>query len=97
MTDPRTWSALPPGMAFEGTGPDKRAVPVVMPEVYAEPAFSPAQLMAMRICIGVERDRTFRECAIEAGCTVQNLSAMVKDYGRCLKAGFGMRDRRKKV
>jgi hypothetical protein len=33
LNDAGTWkpSALPPGMAFEGDGPDKRAVPVVMP------------------------------------------------------------------
>lgn len=39
MNDERTWSdaALPPGMAFEGDGADKRAVPVVMP-VYHDDA-----------------------------------------------------------
>lgn len=83
--------SLPRRVAYDD---EHRPVPVVMPEVYEESPFAPAQLMAARIVLGCERDRTLTACAQEAGCTVQNLSAMVKDYSRCLKAGFGMREKK---
>jgi hypothetical protein len=102
MNDPGTWQ--PSHRRSEETGAilDRafddagQPVPVVAPEVYAESPFAPAQLMAVRICIGAEQGRTWSECAIEAGCSLQNLSALVKRYKRSLKDGLGMRDRRKK-
>lgn len=74
--------------AFDDAG---QPVPVVAPEVYAESPFSPSQLMAAKICLGAERGRTLRDCAVEVDCSIQNLSIMVKDYSQRLKDGFGMR------
>jgi hypothetical protein len=80
--------------AFDDAG---QPVPVVAPEVYAESPFEPRQLLAARICLGLEAGRTMSQCADEAGCSVQTLSRMVSQYAESIRAGLPGRRIRQKI